>query len=267
MLASRRGVGHNARQVPMHFCPRCDAKNPPGTAICQACGASMAQGTLVMGASRPVARPQVAFRVVRADGGPESQILMRSDQLVCGRRGDLQIADDPFVADAQARFFFSAGRLAVEDVGGGNGVFIRIRQERELGAGGELRVGRQRLLVEPVPAAAAGPGGVMQWGSPDPGVRFRVIQLLEGGLRGAAFPLKDGDNLLGRENGDLAFPTDGFVSGRHALLVVRQDRLRVKDLNSSNGTFLRLTAPSFVEDGDQFLIGRQLVRVEVKPSA
>jgi hypothetical protein len=37
----------------------------------------------------------------------------------------------------------------------------------------------------------------------------------------------------------------------------------VKDLGSSNGTFLRLTAPAFVENGDQFLIGRQLVRVEM----
>lgn len=228
----------------------------------------MTRGTIVMGAQRTLApRPRVSLRVVRADGGPESQVEMKSDQLVCGRRGDLPLPDDPFVADAQARFFFSGGRLAIEDVGGGNGVFVRIRSEREFGVGGELRVGRQRLLLEPVPAAAPGPGGVMQWGSPDPGVRLRIVQILEGGVRGAAFPLKEGENLLGRDNGDLAFPTDGFVSGRHALLSVKQDRLTIKDLNSSNGTFLRLGAPVFVEDGDQFLIGRQLVRVEVKSAA
>ena len=81
------------------------------------------------------------------------------------------------------------------------------------------------------------------------------------------FKENDLDNLLGRENGDLAFPTDGFVSGRHATLSVRDDRLMVTDLHSSNGTFLRLSAPSFVDDGDQFLIGRQLVRVDVKPAA
>lgn len=252
------------RAASMDFCPRCDAKNPPGSATCARCGSPMSQGTMVMGASRALARPAVAFRVVRADGGPENRVAMQGDQLLCGRAGDVPLQDDPFVAERQARFFFSGGRLAVEDVGGGNGVFVRIRQERELGVGGELRVGRQRLLVEPVPTAAPGPGGVMQWGSPDPGVRFRVIQLLEGGLRGAAFPLRDGPNQLGREQGDLAFPTDGFVSGRHALLTVQGDRLVVRDLGSSNGTFLRLAAPSFVEDGDQFLIGRQLLRVDVK---
>ena len=265
-LATAARVRENAAPS-MDFCPRCDAKNPPGTPLCQRCGAPMTQGTLVMAASRPVSRPRVSLRVVRADGGPETQVALQGEQLVCGRRGDLPLADDPFVADQQARFFFSGSRLAVEDVGGGNGVFVRIRQERELSVGGELRVGRQRLLVEPVPAPTPGPGGVMPWGSPDPGMRFRVIQILEGGIRGAAFPLKDGDNLLGRENGDLAFPTDGFVSGRHATLSVRDDRLMVTDLHSSNGTFLRLSAPSFVDDGDQFLIGRQLVRVDVKPAA
>ena len=31
-----------------------------------------------------------------------------------------------------------------------------------------------------------------------------------------------------------------------------------------NGTFVRLGAPSFVEQGDQYLIGRQLLRVELE---
>ena len=82
-------------------------------------------------------------------------------------------------------------------------------------------------------------------------------------MRGGAFPLKDGENLIGRELGDITFPSDGFVSGRHAVLEVGPDRLMLRDLGSSNGTFLRLGAPTFVDNGDQFLIGRQLVRVEL----
>jgi pSer/pThr/pTyr-binding forkhead associated (FHA) protein len=89
------------------------------------------------------------------------------------------------------------------------------------------------------------------------------VQLLEGGIRGGAFPLKDGENAIGRENGDITFPSDGFVSGRHAVMQVAPERLLLRDLGSSNGTFLRLGAPSFVDNGDQFLIGRQLVRVEL----
>ncbi len=208
-------------------------------------------------------RPKVAVRVVRADGGPESVIPMRGDQMLCGRSGDLSIVDDPFVADTQMRLFFSGARLAVEDVGGGNGVFTRLRTEREIASGGELRIGRQRLIVEPVPPLAAAEDGATAWGSPDAGYRFRLIQLLEGAVRGSAFPLKDGENNVGRELGDITFPTDGFVSGRHAIVNVGADRIVIRDLGSSNGTFLRLAAPAFVDNGDQFLIGRQLVRVEM----
>jgi len=188
---------------------------------------------------------------------------MRGDIMLCGRTGDLVVPDDPFVAETQMRLFFSGARLAVEDVGGGNGVFTRLRTEREVASGGELRVGRQRLVVEAVPALMPASDGATAWGSPDAGYRYRLVQLLEGGVRGQAWPLKDGDNLLGRESGDVTFPTDGFVSGRHAMLHVAADRVVVKDLGSSNGTFLRLGAPAFVDNGDQFLIGRQLVRVEL----
>jgi len=103
----------------------------------------------------------------------------------------------------------------------------------------------------------------MVWGSPDVGYRFRLIQILEGGARGAAFLLRDGENLLGRESGDVTFPNDGFVSGRHAVLQVRQDRLFVRDVGSSNGTFFRLFAPTALDSGDHLLIGRELLRVEV----
>lgn len=188
---------------------------------------------------------------------------MRGDVMLCGRSGDLSIPDDPFVADTQMRLFFSGGRLAVEDVGGGNGVFTRLRAEREVPAEGEIRVGRQRLVVEPVPPLTAAEDGATAWGSPDAGHRVRLIQLLEGGIRGGAFPLKDGENNIGREVGDITFPSDGFVSGRHAVINVTTDRIMLRDLGSSNGTFLRLSAPTFVDNGDQFLIGRQLVRVEL----
>jgi pSer/pThr/pTyr-binding forkhead associated (FHA) protein len=250
----------------METCSRCGARSPKGSRFCQSCGNALTAQT--PGApAKAGARPRVALRIVRADGGPEAQIAMRAEQIVCGRRGEVALPDDPFVADSQARFFFSGPKLAVEDVGGGNGVFVRIRQERELLPGGELRVGRQRLLVEPIPPAAPAASGVLMWGSPDQGASFRLVQLLEGGLRGAAFVLRDGENAIGREHGDLTFPGDGFVSGRHAVLKVGAPGLTIRDLGSSNGTFLRLSAPAFVEDGDQFLVGRQLLRVDVKAAA
>ncbi len=41
-------------------------------------------------------RPQVSFRVVRADGGPEMSVPMSGETLTCGTRADLTLPDDPF---------------------------------------------------------------------------------------------------------------------------------------------------------------------------
>ncbi len=251
----------------MEYCPRCDTENPRDATTCRSCGSPLRSGTMVMAVASVAARPQVSIRVVRADGGPEAVVRMQRDTLTCGQHGEISLPDDPFIMPVQVRFFFSGARLAVEEVDGPNGAYVRLRRERELSPGGELRLGRQRLVLEPIPAAAMGPGGTQVWGSPDAGYRLRLVQLLEGGLRGAAFPLREGDNLLGREQGDLTFPTDGFVSGRHAVLQVRQDRLLVRDVGSSNGTFIRLAGPTFVDNGDHFLVGRQLLRVEIQAPA
>ena len=252
--------------MPAPVCPRCNTQNLPDSAFCRACGSpliSAASSSLKPVAGKPAFRPKVAIRVVRADGGPEAVVAMRGEQLTCGTAGDVRLADDPFVAPTQARFFLAEGKLVVEDVAGANGVFLRLHHERELSAGAELRLGRQRLLLEPLPPATRGADGAMMWGSPDAGYRFRLVQILEGGSRGAAFLLKDGENMLGRESGDVTFPGDGFVSGRHASLQVRQERLFIKDLGSSNGTFLRLRLPTPLENGDHLLIGRELLRVEI----
>jgi pSer/pThr/pTyr-binding forkhead associated (FHA) protein len=211
-------------------------------------------------------RPKVTFHVVRADGGPAVLVEMRGDIITCGKQGDLALHQDPFVAPTQARFFFSNSQLAVEDVGGGNGIFLRLRTDHPLAPGSELRLGRQRLLLEPIAPLKPSPDGTLIWGSPDPGSRYRLVQLLEGGSRGAAFLLKEGDNFIGREGGEITFPSDGYVSSRHALIRVLGNQLWVRDLGSSNGTFLRLSAPTLVESGDHFLIGRELFRVDVQPA-
>lgn len=257
--------------MPAPVCPRCSTQNSPDSAFCRACGAPLAAHASPASAvkpgtragTKPTFRPKVAIRVVRADGGPETVVAMAGAQLTCGTRGDVLLPDDPFVASMQARFFLAASKLTVEDVGGGNGVFLRLHKERELSAGAELRLGRQRLLLELLPPANRNSDGALMWGSPDAGYRYRLIQVLEGGSRGAAYVLKDGENLLGRDSGDITFAGDGFVSGRHAALQVRQERLFVRDLGSSNGTFFRLRAPTALENGDHLLIGRELLRVEI----
>ena len=54
-----------------------------------------------------------------------------------------------------------------------------------------------------------------------------------------------GDEIvLGREEGDIVFRDDAFMSRRHAAITWDGKRAQVTDLGSSNGTFVRITGPT-----------------------
>jgi len=61
---------------------------------------------------------------------------------------------------------------------------------------------------------------------------------------------------------DLPIADDDYVSRQHACLVQSDGSILLKDLESSNGTFLRVQKPTVLEHGDEFLIGTRLLRLE-----
>ncbi|MFZ8932269.1 MAG: FHA domain-containing protein [Bacteriovoracaceae bacterium] len=73
-----------------------------------------------------------------------------------------------------------------------------------------------------------------------------------GKLRGQEFVLEEGDNIVGRgDESNVVLPVNG-VSKRHMSITVTSDVAYLRDLESSNGTFLNgeLTKSATVKDGD-----------------
>ena len=66
---------------------------------------------------------------------------------------------------------------------------------------------------------------------------------------------------LGRERGDVLFPEDGYVSGLHAAWSCATNGSSSTDLNSSNGTFIRVRGERVVKPGSAILMGQQLFRI------
>jgi len=69
--------------------------------------------------------------------------------------------------------------------------------------------------------------------------------------------------VLGREEGDIVFRDDAFMSRRHAAVTWNGMRAQLTDLGSSNGTFVRLTGPTALKHGDHVRMGDQLLRIEL----
>lgn len=210
------------------------------------------------------ARPRARVSAIARDGSRSADFVLTKDETRVGREVDaseVKLDKDPFIAPLHAVFRFEGPQLVVQDPGSANGVFLWLK-ERTLESGDELRIGRQRLRVEWMPEEPEQLADQPVWGSPDPGYSARVVQLLEGGAEGDVFPLKRGENLVGRGTGDVSFPGDGYVSSKHATIIVQDGTLAVKDLGSANGTFVRVNGQAAVTSGDLLLVGEQILRID-----
>ena len=210
----------------------------------------------------PPARARVS--AIARDGTRSAEYpLFKEETRIGAQVGDdeVKLDLDPFVAAQHAVLRFEGQQLFVEDLGTPNGVFLAFKEKR-LEGGGELRLGRQRLRIEMLPEQGGMVAPEPVWGSPDPGYLARAVQLFEGGAEGDVFPLRAGENTVGRAAGDVTFPQDGYVSTKHAIITIAGKTISVKDLGSANGTFVRVANRARIALGDLLLIGEQILRID-----
>ena len=216
-------------------------------------------------AAKPASqKPRARVSAIARDGSRSADFVLVKDETRIGREvqeGDVKLDKDPFIAPVHALLKFEAGQLTIQDSGSPNGVFLWCK-ERALDPGDELRIGRQRLRIEWMPEEPEALADQPLWGSPDPSYAARVVQILEGGGEGDVFPLRTGENSVGRGTGDVSFPHDGYVSSKHATIVVGDGRISVKDLGSANGTFVKIQGKAPLQNGDLLLVGEQILRVD-----
>ena len=209
-------------------------------------------------------RPRARVSAIARDGTRSADFVLVKDETRVGRDvepTEVKLDKDPFIAPVHAVFRFEGPQLVVQDSGTANGVFLWLK-ERTLESGDELRIGRQRLRIEWMPDEPEQLADQPVWGSPNPGYVARIVQILEGGGEGDVYPLKPGENLVGRGTGDVSFPNDGYVSSKHASITVGEGSLAVKDLGSANGTFVRVNGQAAVTAGDLLLVGEQILRID-----
>ncbi len=89
----------------------------------------------------------------------------------------------------------------------------------------------------------------------------RLSLLADDGEIVREIPLERGEIVVGRAgHGDVQFDDDEAVSPEHAVLTWKDNALHVRDLGSSNGSWLYILAPQALTDGDVLLIGSQVIR-------
>lgn len=208
--------------------------------------------------------------LVNRDGSDGQRFPLAGEYLVVGRMGaDIEFAEDRFLARHHARFErANDGSVKVHPMDTLNGVFRKADAPVDLVDGTTILVGREVLRFERVEGEEAKVQplvrhGVALFGSPprEPWGRLMAV-IPSGGYRDVRH-LSEKEIVLGREEGDIVFRDDAFMSRRHAALTWDGRKAQVTDLGSSNGTFVRLSGPTAIKHGDHVRMGDQLLRVEL----
>ncbi len=254
----------------MKNCPNCNTENPSGFKFCGACGARLDAE------SAAPAEPPPAFEMpaegaegylvlIRPDGSEGGAFPLSEGSNTVGRDTDPIFEADAYLSPTHATFSLSGGRMTVHDEESLNGVFVRIPAEKsiQVDAGDVIRLGQELVMIETLPEKMVDDDGTELMGSVATEEIWGRASLIVGKDQSAnAMTLASEGIVLGRERGDVLFPEDGYVSGTHLRIQRQGDQIVVTDLNSSNGTFLRVGYDQELQRGDYILMGQQLFRVD-----
>jgi hypothetical protein len=197
-------------------------------------------------------------------GGPERYHPVGCDMLI-GSAGQVSLPGEVFCHPREAQLSYRDGRLWLEDLEGGNGVFLRIRGPVELDFGDEFVVGDQLLRVERNPAVDDGPDPdpTYFYSSPKWPSSFRVVQVFEGAAPGACVVARGNTFQVGSAIGDIVFPDDPLVAEQHCLVEEQAGTIVLRDLDSRTGVFVRIRGAQELLHADELLIGRTRLVVDL----
>jgi hypothetical protein len=206
---------------------------------------------------------------VNRDGSDGDTIELTGDAFDIGRtEGSLNFGDDPYLAARHARLLPSGGKVTLRPLDTVNGVYLRVHGACDLGPGDQFLVGKELLRFEPCAPEERDPPslvehGVRLFGSAPREAWGRLRQLTVAGTTRDVWHLVRPELVLGREEGDVTFPDDEFMSRRHAAVKKVGPKAKLEDLGSSNGTFVRIRADRELKPGDVLRMGDQLLRFEL----
>ncbi|MCX5741087.1 MAG: FHA domain-containing protein [Proteobacteria bacterium] len=261
----------------MRRCPSCGNDVPPSFRFCGTCGFRMDEASAPnlmpsaptapnamggMGAPQPQ-RARLSMTLIRPDGSEGGTHDLRPGENKLGRSFGVVFENDGYLSPVHAMLDIRGQQAMVRDLDSLNGVFVKMTGEEELTSGQIIRIGQELIRYELIGTPEPTPDGTELMGSPNPGFWGKLTIIIGREVTGAAYPMLGESITLGRERGEINFPDDGYVSGLHARVSLRDGRVFLADLGSSNGTFVKVNGERAVGHDSFVLLGQQLFRLNL----
>ncbi|MBL6974335.1 MAG: FHA domain-containing protein [Deltaproteobacteria bacterium] len=215
--------------------------------------------------SRKAASTDPPYRIVRLarGGGQRSEYDLPNRGLVIGRVNvDISFPNDETVSPRHATLRPKGGMVELDDTGSQNGIYTRLKKDINLTEGDTFMCGDQLFRFSLRPAHFHS-GDFRHYGSPQEKKVLSILtHILAEGIEGEVFPIRTSSFTIGRDEGDIRYGTDRFMSRKHTVIKKTDRGFVLSDQNSRNGTYLCRRGTLSLVDGDIFMIGRQMLRLE-----
>ncbi|RZO52785.1 MAG: FHA domain-containing protein [Sandaracinaceae bacterium] len=257
-------------QARFYVCKECSTPVPSGHKFCGACGATVPKDVLerqvdFFGSMQAPGKARLILIRGNEEADGLSYLLQGTEHIVGTTDAQIPFPTDPWISPRHANFFYRGDKLFVRDEGSVNGVYLRIKKPNPLKPNDHFLCGEQVFRLEATPKDTSGPDPDQTYfySSPKRPSPFRVVQVLAGGQDGMVYCARENAVQIGREDSDMNFPDDVFMSGSHAKVELAGDgQFSLVDLGSRNGTYVRLGKERELGNGDYLFVGHQLLRVE-----
>jgi pSer/pThr/pTyr-binding forkhead associated (FHA) protein/RNA polymerase subunit RPABC4/transcription elongation factor Spt4 len=257
-------------QTRYYVCKECSTPVPSGHKFCGACGATVPKDVLerrveFFGSMQAPGKARLIL--IRGTEGADglSYLLQGTEHIAGTTDAQIPFPNDAWVSPRHANFLYRGEKLVVRDESSANGVYVRTRQPTPIQPADHFLCGEQVFRLEATPKDTSGPDPDQTYfySSPKRPSPFRIVQVLAGGSDGMVYCARENSVQIGREDSDMNFPDDVFMSGRHAKIELSADgSFSLVDLGSRNGTYIRIRGERELNHGDYLFLGHQLLRVE-----
>jgi len=186
---------------------------------------------------------RLIHRVAGGVSGDEYPLRLRGVTTIGRRDSDICFPDDTLLSERHASIMHGAEGYVLYDDASETGIYLRVPDHRflEVADGDLLRCGRQFLRFSLQEERS-------------------VVHFDAQGKEIGRYAVTDKTLVLGRQSPEGSLDeSDRTLSRRHVAILLRDGKVLVKDLKSANGTLLKATRPTVLEDGDSIRIGQQIL--------
>jgi pSer/pThr/pTyr-binding forkhead associated (FHA) protein len=227
------------------------------------------QGTQVFAGLR-VTKIDASIVEIKADDSPGKTTRIVKETFIGRGTCDLSYPNDALLSLRHASLSKREGKLVLKDLESQNGTFVRQRTDAELAPGDVFVLGRElfRFATQRMDEAPASVmGTVVMSGAPklqSGPITAKLEHIQLSGEVIKEYSLEKPETTIGRTTGDLVFSEDPYMSGTHARIAAQPGRFVLQDLKSRNGIYRRLRDSTTLQDGDEFFLGEERFRVDIK---